>query len=116
LRARFNPPYKDKHFGFWHLISEGKLEDERTPDPRRCERIGWIRWIIDNADDEETICWERAVRTPNGERMRWHLWARGYDYAVVVEERDNYMLLITAFQVQSHRKRSFEKELGLPPE
>lgn len=116
VRARYSPPYKDKHFCFWHLISEGKDEEERTPDPRRCERIAWIRWVIDNADDEEVLCWERTVSTPKGERTRWTLWARGYDFAVVVEERKDYILLITAFEVRPHRKRAYEKELGLPPE
>lgn len=116
LRARFNPPYKEKHFGFWHLISEGENEEDRTPDPRRCERIAWVRWVIDNADEDGVLCWERAVTTRKGLRTRWTLWARAYDFVVVVEERPNYILLITAFQVKPHRKRTYERELGLPPE
>jgi hypothetical protein len=28
---------------FWHATSEGNIEVQRTPDLRRCERIGWIR-------------------------------------------------------------------------
>lgn len=113
LRARYAPAYRGKHFCFWHLISEGRDEDERTPDMRRCARIAWIRWIVDNADDDEVFCWERTVATRNGQRKRWTLWVRPHDYAVIVEERATYMLLITAFIVEPHRRRTYERELGL---
>jgi hypothetical protein len=33
----------NKEATFWHFIQEGQFEAERTPDLRRCERIGWPR-------------------------------------------------------------------------
>jgi hypothetical protein len=42
IRCQYRPESKNKHFGFWHLISEGEIETDRTPDLRRCERIHWI--------------------------------------------------------------------------
>lgn len=44
-----------KHFGFWRVISDGELEDDRLPDLRRCERITWIAYLIANV--EEQINW-----------------------------------------------------------
>ena len=44
------PEYKGKPSSFWHLISEGEKEEERTPDLRRCERITWIAWVIRMSD------------------------------------------------------------------
>ncbi len=50
---RVSCPHKPETAGrwalFWHLIQEGKVEDERTPDLRRCERLRWVRWVIENA-------------------------------------------------------------------
>jgi hypothetical protein len=42
VKCRYHPPYNGKHSSFWHLMSEGKVEDERTPDLERCARISWI--------------------------------------------------------------------------
>lgn len=42
---------------YWHVISEGKKEDERTPDLRRCERIGWLRPMIEAVGTERVVAW-----------------------------------------------------------
>lgn len=46
ISCQYRPESKNKHFGFWHVISEGEIEDDRTPDFRRCERIRWIAYLI----------------------------------------------------------------------
>ncbi len=43
VRCRRDPIYDGKEAGFWHCVSEGREEDARTPDLRRCERIRWVR-------------------------------------------------------------------------
>src|SRR5437763_9746237 len=52
-----HPMLKDKEATFWHIISEGKVEDNRIPDLRRCERIRWPRAIIEAAQSEHYKCW-----------------------------------------------------------
>ncbi len=37
-----------KEAGFWHCVSEGADEANRNSDLRRCERIRWVRVIIEN--------------------------------------------------------------------
>ena len=39
VSIRHHPKYKGKEWAFWHLISSGRIEQERLPDFRRCERI-----------------------------------------------------------------------------
>lgn len=48
VRCRRDPIYDQKYAGFWHCMSEGPNEEDRTPDIRRCERIRWPRAIIDH--------------------------------------------------------------------
>jgi len=51
LRLKRYPISGGKEATFWHLTSEGSVESQRTPDLRRCERIPWLRSIIEQADD-----------------------------------------------------------------
>lgn len=106
VRARYQPAYGNKGFSFWHLISEGKEEEERTPDPRRCERIEWVRWAIDCAEKGDNCV--RHFRSQ--QRNRTILWAHEVDYAVVVEFRQNRYMLISAYQLREHRRAQFEAE------
>ena len=56
VKVRYMPESKRKGYGFWHLISEApdqgnRDEDERIPDLRRCERVRWVAWGIQNAHE-----------------------------------------------------------------
>ena len=44
VSCRRNPETVGRWSSFWHLVQEGRVEDERTPDLRRCERLRWVRW------------------------------------------------------------------------
>ena len=41
LKLKFNPIFQNRAYTFYHMTHKGENEDERTPDLRRCERIGW---------------------------------------------------------------------------
>lgn len=92
------PETDGKGFGFWHCISEGKMEEKRIPDLERCKRIGWIRAIIDNTDKIKVEHWENI----RGREKCHLLWYRE-EYLVVLAERKNkingkkYYLLKTAY-------------------
>ncbi len=107
LKIRQHPPYKEKHFAFWHLITEGEKEEERTPDLRRCERISWVSWVIQNHEMNKGISsW------PNKRGSETHivLWYETGDYAVILAERNGYFLLKTAYIVDERRKKKFVQE------
>ena len=108
VNARRVPEHNRKWACFWHLISEGRVEDDRIPDLRRCERLPLIRWIIENADTAATVdAWEQARR---GGGRNWLLWHRE-EYLVVLAQRRDYFLLKTAFCTdRAHRVGKFRKE------
>ncbi len=116
VKIRFQPSTKQKAFGFWHLISEApsqhnRNEDDRIPDLARCERISWVAWCIQNAEQDGFSWWE------NQRKSETHvvIWAEAHDFAVVlakrqVQEQTRYYLLKTAYCVKPHRRHSFIKE------
>ena len=107
LGVKKHPIEKGKEACFWHLISEGKNEQERIPDLRRCERIGWPRPMIEAADAREIKLWENASR---GE-TRIVIALKDFSYVVILAKRKDYVLLWTAYCVdREHSRRKMEKE------
>jgi hypothetical protein len=96
-----------KEATFWHLISEGKVEGERLPDMRRCERIRWPRPIIEHADEPVIKIWENKRKR----ETRICIWFEDVEYLVVLASRKGYVLLWTAYPVTwAHTKRKLQKE------
>lgn len=108
IGLRRHPKYKNREWAFWHLIQEGPVEEHRTPDLRRCERIGWVRAIIDHADDASVKVWENDRR---GDR-RILLWLESEDFLVVLAVRgQGYTMLVTAYPTnRDHTRRKLLKE------
>ncbi|MFA5555016.1 MAG: hypothetical protein WCZ89_04020 [Phycisphaerae bacterium] len=101
-----------KEAGFWHCTSEGADEINRTPDLRRCERIRWVRAIIEHQDSGVVETWQSLRK---GEK-RYLLWFNE-EFLIVLSERQRkrdgfqYIQLITAYCTEEeHRKRSLRRE------
>jgi len=75
LALKRHPVLQGKEATFWHLISEGKSEEERLPDIRRCERIRWPRPIIEHSEESLIKVWENERK---GEQ-RVCLWLEDVD-------------------------------------
>ena len=116
VKVRFRPEAKRKGYGFWHLISEApeqanRNEEERIPDLRRCERVRWVAWCIQNADAPGFSWWEN---------LRWGethvvIWAEAHDYAVFLAKRKTedgfrFYLLKTAYCLRKRNVDKFRKE------
>ncbi len=100
------PEYKGKPFSFWHLVSEGKIEDQRNTDLRRCEKIGWPRVIIENPKDESIKTWKTDRRNKKGKiQKRLCLCFGEWEYLVVLTIRKNFFVLCTAYPVSTNRRR-----------
>jgi hypothetical protein len=107
LRLKSYPLSQGKEATFWHLISEGKTEEDRIPDLRRCERIRWPRPMIINFKESQIKLWKNQRR---GE-TRICLWLEDQEYIVILAERKDYVLLWTAYMVtENHSKRKLQKE------
>ena len=98
---------KGKERGFWHLVQEGPVEKKREPDIRRCERIAWIRVIIEKAYDSSVKKWYTKRRN----KTRYLLWLEEAEYLIVLEKRARAWVLWTAYcVVESHQKRKLQKQ------
>jgi hypothetical protein len=106
VSVRRHPESRGRGYGFWHCVSEGGLEEERTPDLDRCKRVGWIKAIIENADKPEIDCWTNK----RGSEVCRLLWYRE-EYLIVLAERSGYYLLKTAYLTDRHHtKRKLRAE------
>lgn len=101
VKPRFTPETQGKHYGFWHITSEGEVEEEREPDLRRCERIRWVKWLIENVDNfDEISCWEEK----RSNKLEIVIWLEVEQYVVILSERRDYWLLKTAYLAIKSRK------------
>lgn len=113
VRCRKDPIYDGKFAGFWHCMSDGDVEDERTPDMRRCERISWIRPIIESTDSRDDIDIWKNQRGSNTNVLIWY-----DEYLLIVlgertRNRDGfqYLQLITAYTTEKeHRIKKLRRE------
>lgn len=112
VRCRRDPLYDSKVAGFWHCIQEGADEEERIPDIRRCERVGWIKAVIEHVSDPLVDTWENQ----RGTDKRRLFWFRE-EYLVVIAERRRaregfrYFQLVTAYcTTDESRKRKLRRE------
>jgi hypothetical protein len=111
IKCRYEKPYEGKHASFWHLMSEGQVEEDRTPDLARCARIPWIAEVIRHADDLNFVrCLDQYRETSRGRKKRVALWVYKQDYAIILEPRENCCFLITTYCVRPGQKLKFEKE------
>lgn len=106
ISCQYRPESKGKHYSFWHLISEGDDEENRTPDLQRCERIEWIGWIIANAETCSDIVYWNNNRGESSHIVILHKVSR---YAVILAERNGYYMLRSAYPVTERR---FQKMLA----
>jgi hypothetical protein len=86
---------------FWHIITEGLVEEERIPDLRKCERIRWPRPVIESVGTDRIRCW-RYKR--NGD-SRITIALEDFTYILVLTDRKSYVLLLTAFPIERERRR-----------
>lgn len=111
VQVRKEPMFQEKEKTFWHIISEGGIEGARTPDMQRCARIKWPKHIIDSYEHEDVLYWENT-RRKNGTTARCACFCVGdWEYLVILEIRDRYVLLISAYPLTyDHAKKKCQKE------
>ena len=75
------PEVRGKEKTFWHMVQEGDIEEERTPDLRRFERIRWPRPVIEEGRNKKIKIWENRRKS----QKCICLWVVEYEYLVVLE-------------------------------
>lgn len=108
VTIRRHPIEFGKEECFFHVTCVDYNNDGiRVPDFRRCERVRWIRSIIEKADGDPlaVLIWKKRYKA----NYRVHLLCESERYMVVLEEREHYCLLITAFYIE--REHTLRKKL-----
>ena len=114
VNIRRHPMSFGKEEAFFHTTCQDYLKDgERVPDFRRCERIRWIRAFIENYNCDPSRCDDcdgiKVWSEPYKNTTRVHLLLAEERYMVVLERRESYCLLITAFYFE--HDHALEKKL-----
>ena len=102
VNIRKHPIEFNKEEAFFHITCQDTLQNgERTPDFRRCERIRWVRAFIENHKCDLSTCDDcegvKIWKEPYKNTERVHILLEEEKYMVVLELRESYVLLITAF-------------------
>lgn len=109
LGLKYNPIFQDRAYTFYHMTHEGEIEEDRTPDLRRCECISWARPAIENVSVWNLKFWKQ-VR--NG-KQRICIWIENtddVDYFVILDVRSTFVLIWTAFVAEYNNAKEKKKK------
>lgn len=105
---RKKPYDNNKEDGFYHVTCKNyNDQNDREPDLRRAERIRWIRPIIENYkkcndcnDCSGVLHWEEPYKNTT----RIYFLLKDERFLVILEPRNTYYVIITAFYIDYDRK------------
>lgn len=107
VSCRRLPETEGKWAAFWHLIQQGKVEEDRLPDLRRCERLRWVKYVIESWNVDADIEWWENTRGSETNILLWYC----EEYLVILARREGYWLLRSAYETdQPHRLRTLRAE------
>lgn len=108
LALKRHPIFQSKEATFWHMTSNGELEEERNPDLRRMERIRWPSKMINESEHPYLKVW-RNKRSGNQESIL--IWHDAEKFLVVLRDRGDYILPWTTYLVNyPNREQKLMKE------
>ncbi|MBJ6107890.1 hypothetical protein JAO73_02625 [Hymenobacter sp. BT523] len=95
---------------FYHLTHEGSDEQNRTPCFRRCERISWLKPLIEQCDALNLKVWPQ-IRKGKKRICIWLELANEPDHLIILDDREEYLLPWTAYPITyANQKRKKQKE------
>lgn len=101
--------YDGKERSFWHIISEGEQDSDRTPVSRRAETLPWTRALIE--DKQECCDYKKWIKFHDKtNKNRYYIWCSAINYMVILEDRGPIFKLITAFKVQEYNVKKYNRE------
>jgi hypothetical protein len=99
---------------FVHITTEESMTSkERNLCLRRCERITWIKAIIEHASDPIVLVWEKEQKTSRRKAIRTYLFLEQEDFLVILQEIKYGHYMITAIYVDNpNQKKKHLKAYG----
>ncbi len=118
VRIKRDPILHDKVDAFYHIIcgNEGL-----GPEPERCKRISWVHSFILNYKKckihkgcSGVKIWVAPYRDKRGLKSRIKFLSTEGKYFVILEDRQDYYMLITAYYIDAnHRLKKLIDEYNL---
>jgi hypothetical protein len=102
-----HPLSKGKEATFWHFISDGRTEEDRVIDIRRCERICWPRPVMEAFTNRRPTAADPVVwwkNTRKGETS-YLIGLPDFSYLIVVRDRGTYVLPWTQYHLDQQNRR-----------
>lgn len=101
--------FENKERSFWHIISEGEEDFNRTPISWRSEVLPWVKpLIIEDGNCEEYKVWKKYCdRT---KKYRYYIWCTALNFLVILEDRNTHFKLISAYPVHEYKIKYYNKE------
>ena len=100
LRLKKHPYVDGKEYTYYHFTHSGDIENDRTPDMRRMERMPFPRPMIDNSGDSSLKIW----RNKRGTKDRILILDEEERYLVILDDRGDYILPWTAYYIEYDNK------------
>lgn len=95
-----------KPSAFVHITTEkSTITNQRELCLRRCERISWIKAIIEHADDPLVLVWEKEQKTSKKRTVRTYLFLEQEDFLVILQEIKYGHYIITAIYVDNQNQK-----------
>lgn len=89
-----------KFRGFTHITTEeNKATKERELCLRRCERLEWIKLMIENETDPGVLVWEQIHYTPKRVSVRTFIFIENEDFLIILNPIKGEQFLVTAIYV-----------------
>ena len=87
---------------FWHLTHRlDRAAGERIPDLRRCERLPWVRPLIDNSIEPEVLAWDYEEGDGS---VKTYVWLENHDFLALMKKYANgTRRLLTSFFIDYPR-------------
>jgi hypothetical protein len=99
--------FKGKPECFWHVTSqENKETKEREPNMRRCERVEWIRLIINHCNESAVWVWPKQ----HEREVRHNLFLERENFLVILVERKTFYLVTAIYVDYPHTRKRLEEE------
>ncbi|MBU0537573.1 MAG: hypothetical protein KKG00_05325 [Bacteroidetes bacterium] len=95
---------------FIHVTTEEQGAATRTVDLRRCERMCWIRPIIENSDLDDILIWENTRGSGKKLKKNVILFFEKGDFVIILLELKNVYYIVSAYHVRPHTKEKLLRE------
>lgn len=95
-----------KPAAFVHITTEeNRSTKQRELSLRRCERIGWIKAMIEHHTDPAILFWEKEQKTTKRRAVRTYIFLEKEDFLVVLQEIKHGHYMITAIYVDNPNQK-----------